>query len=268
MGTWLAGHALVAQKFQRGRVFIAGDAAHLFTPTGGLGYNTAVEDAVNLGWKLASVIRGHAPAALLESYEAERKPLAERNTAYARRFADSVGLFSAKPELEEASAQGEAERERAARHFNEHARLEFNIPGVTFGGRYDASPVIVGDGATLPPDEPNAYTPTAKPGGRPPHAWLDDGSSLYDHFHSEWTLLALGSEAPDTSAFESAAKALSMDLRVVRMVQPSLRELYEAPLALIRPDQIVAWRGEPAVDAQSVLMRVIASVTPTTRTIQ
>lgn len=268
MGTWLAGHALVAQKFQRGRVFIAGDAAHLFTPTGGLGYNTAVEDAVNLGWKLASVIRGHAPAALLDSYEAERKPLAERNTAYARRFADSVGLFSAKPELEEASAQGEAERERAARHFNEHARLEFNIPGVTFGGRYDASPVIVGDGATLPPDEPNAYTPTAKPGGRPPHAWLDDGSSLYDHFHSEWTLLALGPEAPDTAAFERGAQAISMDLRVVRMAQPSLRELYEAPLALIRPDQIVAWRGEPAVDAQSVLMHVIASVTPTTRTIQ
>ncbi|MDP9901133.1 FAD-dependent oxidoreductase [Variovorax ginsengisoli] len=268
MGTWLAGHALVAQKFQRGRVFIAGDAAHLFTPTGGLGYNTAVEDAVNLGWKLASVIQGRAPAALLDSYEAERKPLAERNTAYARRFADSVGLFSAKPELEDASAQGEAERERAARHFNEHARLEFNIPGVTFGGRYDASPVIVGDGATLPPDEPNAYTPTASPGGRPPHAWLDDGSSLYDHFYSEWTLLTLGPEASDTSAFESAAKALSMDLRVVRMAQPSLRELYEAPLALIRPDQIVAWRGEPAADAQSVLMRVIGSMTPPTRTIQ
>jgi len=268
MGTWLAGHALVAQKFQRGRVFIAGDAAHLFTPTGGLGYNTAVEDAVNLGWKLASVIQGRAPATLLDSYEAERKPLAERNTAYARRFADSVGLFSAKPELEVASAQGAAERERAARHFNEHAKLEFNIPGVTFGGRYDASPVIVGDGATLPPDEPNAYIPTASPGGRPPHAWLEDGSSLYDHFHSEWTLLALGSDAPDTSAFESAAKALSMDLRVVRMAQSSLRELYEAPLALIRPDQIVAWRGEPAVDAQSVLMRVIGSVTPTTRTIQ
>ena len=110
-GTWLAGHALVAQRFRRGRVFIAGDAAHLFTPTGGLGYNTAVEDAVNLGWKLAaSVIRGHAPPALLDSYEAERKPLAERNTAYARRFADSVGLFVATPELDEDSQRGDAER--------------------------------------------------------------------------------------------------------------------------------------------------------------
>ncbi|HSV53497.1 MAG TPA: FAD-dependent oxidoreductase [Burkholderiaceae bacterium] len=256
MGTWLAGHALVAQRFQQGRVFIAGDAAHLFTPTGGLGYNTAVEDAVNLGWKLASVVRGHSPIELLDSYEAERKPLAERNTGYARRFADSVGLFSAKPELEEASERGEAERELAAAHFNEHARLEFNIPGVTFGGRYDGSPIIVGDGAALPPDEPNAYTPTASPGGRPPHAWLEDGQSLFDHFHSEWTLLVLGPNAPSTTAFEVAAQALSIDLRVVRLAQTSLRELYEASLALIRPDQIVAWRGKTADEATNVLTRV------------
>jgi len=256
MGTWLAGHALVAQRFQQGRVFIAGDAAHLFTPTGGLGYNTAIEDAVNLGWKLASVLRGQAPAALLDSYAAERKPLAERNTGYARQFADSVGLFVAKAELDEASEQGDTERERAARYFGEHARLEFNIPGVTFGGRYDGSPIIAGDGAPLPPDEPNSYTATASPGGRPPHAWLGDGSSLFDGFHSEWTLLALGPDAPSTSAFETAARALCVDLRVLRLPQASLRDLYEAPLALIRPDQIVAWRGAAANDATAVLMRV------------
>jgi len=255
-GTWLAGHALVAQRFRRGRVFIAGDAAHLFTPTGGLGYNTAIEDAVNLAWKLASVMRGHAPPALLDSYEAERKPLAERNTAYARRFADSVGLFVATPELDEDSQRGDAERERASRHLDEHARLEFNIPGVTFGGRYDGSPIIVGDGAVLPPDEPNTYTATASPGGRPPHAWLDDGRSLFDLFHGEWTLLALGPDAPSTAAFEAAADAQAIDLRVVRLLQPALRELYEMPLALIRPDQIVAWRGASADDASTVLARV------------
>lgn len=256
MGTWLAGHALVAQSFQRGRVFIAGDAAHLFTPTGGLGYNTAVEDAVNLGWKLASVVRGHAPAKLLDSYEAERKPLAERNTGYARRFADSVGLFVAQSALDEASDQGDAERELAARYFDQHARLEFNIPGVTFGGRYDGSPIIVSDGAALPPDEPNTYTPTASPGGRPPHAWMDDGQSLFDLFHSEWTLLALGPEVPSTLDFEAAAQALSVDLRIVRLPQTSLSALYEAPLALVRPDQIVAWRGTTANDAAAVLARV------------
>jgi 2-polyprenyl-6-methoxyphenol hydroxylase-like FAD-dependent oxidoreductase len=253
VGAWTAGHSLVAQSFQRGRVFLAGDAAHLFTPTGGLGYNTAVEDAVNLGWKLASVLRAGAPSTLLDSYEAERKPLAERNTAYARRFADSVGLFPARPLLEEEGAAGAAERVRAGAHLNEHVRLEFNIPGVTFGGRYDGSPLIVGDGTRAPPDEPNAYAPTATPGGRPPHVWLDDGRSLFDTFHSEWTLLALGAQPPDTAAFIAAAQELGLDLKVVAHAGPALRDLYEAPLALIRPDQIVAWRGADAGAAMQVL---------------
>ncbi len=150
VSTWTAGHSLVAQCFQRGRVFIGGDAAHLFTPTGGLGYNTAVEDAVNLGWKLAAVLHGEAPPSLLDSYELERKPLAERNTAYAKRFADSVGLFVATPGLEADTPAGAAAREEASRHLNAHVRLEFNIPGVTFGGRYDGSPLIVPDGSTPP----------------------------------------------------------------------------------------------------------------------
>jgi len=158
--------------------------------------------------------------------------------------------------LEEDSERGEAERRVAGEHLDAHARLEFNIPGVTFGGRYDGSPIIVGDGAPLPPDESNAYVPTASPGGRPPHAWLDDGRSLFDLFHTEWTLLVLGPDALPTADFEAAARELSVDLRVVRLAQPSLQELYEAPLALIRPDQIVAWRGNAARDARDVLSRV------------
>lgn len=253
--TWTAGHALVAEEFQRGRVFIAGDAAHLFTPTGGLGYNTAVEDAVNLGWKLAHVIRGQAPAQLLDTYETERRPLAQRNTGYARHFADSVGLYAAVPELETDSSAGAAARTAASAHLNQHVRLEFNIPGVTFGGRYDGSPLIVGDGSTPPPDAPNSYVPTACPGGRPPHAWLDDGRSLYDSFNFEWTLLALGPDATDTRGFELAAQQAGLDLKVVRHASPALRALYEAPLALIRPDQIVAWRGHSADTAAAVLAR-------------
>lgn len=253
--TWTAGHALVAERFQGGRVFIGGDAAHLFTPTGGLGYNTAVEDAVNLGWKLAHVLRGRAPEQLLDSYQTERKPLAQRNTGYARQFADSVGLFVATPELEADTPAGAAARAAASEHLNRHVRLEFNIPGVTFGGRYDGSPLIVPDGSTPPPDSANHYVPTACPGGRPPHAWLDDGRSLYDSFHFEWTLLALGPLTPDTQAFVGAAQALGLDLRVVRHGQPELRVLYEAPLALIRPDQIVAWRGYDASTAHAVLAR-------------
>ena len=252
-GTWTAGHSLVAQAFRRGRGFIAGDAAHLFTPTGGLGYNTAVEDAVNLGWKLASVLRGTAGEPLLASYETERRPLALRNTAYARQFADSVGLFAARPVLEEDSPAGEAARREAALHLNAHVRLEFNIPGVTFGGRYDGSPLVVADGCTPPPDSANSYVPTACPGGRPPHAWLEDGRSLFDTFHAEWTLLALGGQAVETQGFVDAARALGLDLRVVRHADAALLALYEAPLALIRPDQIVAWRGHDAERAREIL---------------
>lgn len=257
MATWMAGHALVAESFQQGRVFLGGDAAHLFTPTGGLGYNTAVEDAVNLSWKLASVLKGQAPAALLDSYHHERHALAVRNTGYARQFADSIGLFEAVPELEDDSPQGEAARADASDYLNGHVRREFNIPGVTFGGRYDGSPIIVGDGTTAPPDTANSYIPCATPGGRPPHAWLPDGRSLFDTFHSEWTLLVLGPEQVETSAFENAASSMGVDLRVVHQPSSEILALYEAPMALIRPDQIVAWRGHDAKQAPAVLSQVL-----------
>lgn len=260
-GTWVAGHSLVAQRFRDGRVFIAGDAAHLFTPTGGLGYNTAVEDAVNLGWKLASVVRGAAPHALLDSYEAERQPLAFRNTGYARQFADSVGLFAATPLLEQATPAGDAERGRASVHLNAHVRLEFNIPGVTFGGRYDGSPIVVADGSAPPPDHPNAYVPTACPGGRPPHAWLPDGRSLYDTFGPEWTLLALGPDAPDTAPFAAAAAWRGVSLQVVVLPDSALATQYAATLALVRPDQIVAWRGTHA-DAADAILAVVTGGAP------
>jgi 2-polyprenyl-6-methoxyphenol hydroxylase-like FAD-dependent oxidoreductase len=257
MATWMAGHALVAESFQQGRVFLGGDAAHLFTPTGGLGYNTAVEDAVNLSWKLASVLKGLAPPALLNSYHLERHPLAVRNTGYARQFADSIGLFDAAPELEDDSPQGEAARTLASEYLNGHVRREFNIPGVTFGGRYDGSPIIVGDGSSAPPDAANSYTPCATPGGRPPHAWLADGRSLYDSFNFEWTLLALGDAPPNAQAFEQSALAIGLDLKVVSHPGPDLLALYEAPLVLIRPDQIVAWRGHESTHAHAILAQVL-----------
>jgi len=259
MATWLAGHALVAQSYGRGRVFLGGDAVHLFTPTGGLGYNTAVEDAVNLGWKLAAVLKGQAPAALLDSYELERKPLAVRNTTYARQLADSIGLFDAAPELEDDTPAGALARVSASEYLNGHVRREFNIPGITFGGRYDGSPLIVPDGSTPPPDQPNNYVPSACPGGRPPHAWLEDGPSLYDSFNFEWTLLVMGPDAPDVSGFERASQQLGLDLKVVRHASQQLRDLYEAPLVLIRPDQIVAWRGRDGNRAAEALARVSAN---------
>jgi 2-polyprenyl-6-methoxyphenol hydroxylase-like FAD-dependent oxidoreductase len=252
---WNAGYTLVAEKFQRGRIFLGGDAAHLFTPAGGLGYNTAVEDAVNLGWKLAAVLKGWGGPALLDTYEIERQAIARRNTSYARGFADSLGLFVPPPELEDDGPAGEAARKLTGDHFNHHARFEFNIPGITFGGRYDGSPIVVSDGTAPPPDAVNSYQPTACPGGRAPHLWLGDGRSLYDALGFEFTLLQLGGTPTDAAVFRAAADALNMPFTAVPVANEEARDLYGADLVLIRPDQIVAWRGNSSAGAMDTLRR-------------
>ena len=255
MNGWTAGHALVADRMQAGRVFLGGDAAHLFTPAGGMGYNTAIEDAVNLGWKLAMAVRGSAGPQLLESYNAERWAVARRNTGYARALADLLGNYRPVAHIEDDTPEGAAARAEAGEHYNRHARAEFNIPGFTLGARYDGSPVIVSDGTAPPPDGPNVYHPSACPGGRAPHIWLEDGASLYDRFNFEWTLLRLGPRAPDASAFAASAGAMGLDLRVVDVATEEARDLYEADLALIRPDQMVAWRGGAGADARAILSK-------------
>jgi 2-polyprenyl-6-methoxyphenol hydroxylase-like FAD-dependent oxidoreductase len=255
-GTWTAGFALVAERFQRGRVFIAGDAAHLFTPAGGLGYNTAVEDAVNLGWKLASVIRGQASAGLLDTYEAERQPIASRNTRFAKAFADSIGNFRPVREIEDDTAEGERARREAGEYLAAHGKAEFDIPGITFGGRYDGSPVIIDDGTAPPRDEANVYVACAKPGGRAPHAWLSHDTSLYDCFGFEWTLLRFSTGEKANGLIEAAAEA-GVDLKVLDLPPNGIRDIYGADLVLVRPDQIVAWRSNSAHDPKLILSRVL-----------
>ena len=246
--SWTAGLTLVAERMSERRIFIAGDAAHLFTPTGGLGYNTAIEDVVNLGWKLAAVINGWGGSGLLTSYHPERQPAAVRNTNYARGFADSLGNFKADPRLEDDSDEGARLRHVAGIHYGNHGRSEFNIPGITFGTRYDNSPIIVADGTSPPPDQANAYEPTACPGGRAPHLWFDQEAakpiSLYDQFGFEFTLLKLdGCRRAEVDALQNAAADLEIPLSTVSLPGEGARALYGADLALIRPDQIVAWRG-------------------------
>ncbi len=216
-----------------------------------------MDDAVNLGWKFAAMVKGYGGPGLLKSYETERRPLAVRNTQYARQFADSLGLFVPVPEIEDDTPAGAAARAEAGRYLEAHGRAEFNIPGVTFGGRYDGSPIIVSDGTAPPPDAANAYQPTACPGGRAPHLWLDDGRSLFDLFGFEWTLLRLGSRTPSVEAFVDAAARSGMPLTIVDVASDEARDLYEADLALIRPDQIVAWRGNDADAASNIVRTVI-----------
>jgi 2-polyprenyl-6-methoxyphenol hydroxylase-like FAD-dependent oxidoreductase len=254
-GSWIAGYALVAEQFQRGRIFIAGDAAHLFTPAGGLGYNTAIEDAVNLGWKLASVVRGQAGLDLLASYEEERQPVAKRNTGYARQFAESLGLFVPAPEIEDDSPQGAEARRKAGDYLGAHGRAEFDIPGITFGARY-SSAIIIGDGTEPPPDSANRYIPSACPGGRAPHLWLSAEQSLYDAFGFEWTLLRLSPENTGQRIVK-AATDVGLSLKVTDLFREEARDLYQADLVLIRPDQVIAWRGNNDQSADDVVGRIL-----------
>jgi hypothetical protein len=255
--TWTAGYALVAERFREGRIFLGGDAAHLFTPAGGLGYNTAVDDAVNLGWKLAAALNGYAGEALLDSYEAERRPVALRNTGYAREFAESLGGREAEPEIEDATPAGAAARHAASAWLDAHARAEFTIPGITFGARYDGSPVIVSDGTEPPPDSASVYIPSACPGGRAPHAWLADGRALFDTFGFEWTLLRFEPGSAPGTGLADAARRRGVGLKVVDVLEPTVQTQYAAKLALIRPDQVVAWRGNTDAQAAAIIERVL-----------
>ena len=255
-GVWIAGHSLVAERYQRGRVFLAGDAAHLFTPTGGLGYNTAVGDAVNLGWKLAAVVKGQAQPALLDTYGQERRPIGLRNTAYAREFADSVGLFEVTPALEADDGTGAQLRAQASEVLGAHVRREFNIPGVTFGERVDASPIVFGDPAQAPADQANAYLPSTRPGGRLPHRWLNGERSLYDRLGFEWTVLAPPHAVAEAECLAEAGRAAGLDVTVLALAAEEAGDLLDDGLLLVRPDQIVAWRGTDVADATAIWLCV------------
>lgn len=254
---WTAGNALVADRYGDDRVFLAGDAVHLFTPTGGFGMNTGVEDAVNLGWKLAAVNHGWAPEALLQTYEAERRPIGIRNTQSSRKLASDVATIQVPEALEQESEAGERTRAELGRHLSGFTE-EFASLGIQLGARYDGSPLIVADGTNPPPDSPVEYVPSACPGGRAPHVWLEDGASIHDRFGKWFTLLKFGSPETDTGAFEAAASAQNVPLDVVDIREPAARDLYQCGFALIRPDQHVAWRGDTLPEDVDGLIRQVS----------
>jgi hypothetical protein len=243
--TWTAGFALVAEKFSVGRVFLAGDAAHLFTPTGGLGYNTGIDDAANLAWKLEAMVKGFAGESLCASYEAERRPAALRNTTFARGFADSIGHVQVPDNAYDAGASGDAARAAVGDYLAFHATGEFVIPGVHLGTRYESSPLVKAESGTAPPDSANLYLPTARAGHRAPHIWLADGRSFYDRLGSGFTLLCTKDAdvaIEHDNTLVRAARALPQ-LAVLHIDEPEVAQAYKAAFVLIRPDQHVAWRG-------------------------
>lgn len=254
---WTAGNALVADRYGDGRVLLAGDAVHLFTPTGGFGMNTGVEDAVNLGWKIAAVHHGWAPDTLLNTYEGERRPIGIRNTQSSRKLASDVATIQVPAALEEETAEGQKARADLGRHLSGFTE-EFASLGIQLGARYDASPLIANDGTEPPPDSPVEYVPTACPGGRAPHQWLNDGASIHDRFGKWFTLVKFGSASTDTAAFAAAAEALDVPLDIVDVAEKAARDLYACTFALIRPDHHVAWRGDSLPADAEALMRQVS----------
>jgi 2-polyprenyl-6-methoxyphenol hydroxylase-like FAD-dependent oxidoreductase len=254
---WTAGYALVADRFGAGRVLLAGDAVHLFTPTGGFGMNTGVDDAANLGWKLAALVQGWGGPKLVPSYEQERHPVALRNVAASRRLARNVGDVPVGAAIEDESAEGQADRQRASDFLSNFAE-EFASLGVQLGARYDGSPLIADDSGAAPPDDPSVYVPSSRPGGRAPHLWLSDGSSLFDRLGPGFSLLRFAGSSAAIAPLEDAAHMRGVPLRIVDVdVAAAGRDLYGVDLALIRPDQHVAWRGNklPA-DCEALLAQV------------
>ena len=264
---WSAGFALVAQRFRQGRLMLAGDAAHLFTPTGGMGYNTSVDDVVNLGWKLAGVLQGWAPEALLDSYEAERHPIALRNTGFARSMAESIGKLPVPAEVDAPGPAGDAARQALAQALAVHVAREFNIPGLQLGLCYAGSPIVASEPTPPPPDEPNRYVPSGYPGARAPHIVVGNAvvgnavvgdaavgsASLLDYFGRDFTLLVF--DAEPTADWEREANRLGLRLKLLRWPDEAGRALYGAPRVLIRPDHHIAWRGTADAAAEPVLAR-------------
>ncbi|MGO4389667.1 FAD-dependent monooxygenase [Microvirga sp. 2YAF29] len=255
--TWRAGQALVANRYCAGRMLLAGDSAHLFTPAGGFGLNTGIEDAVNLGWKLAAVCQGWGASDLLQTYDTERKAIASRNTSAALSLAKAIGECPVSADIEAHGPDGDAARRRAAEHILAYAPQEFEAPGIQLGARYDDSPIIASDEAP-PPDEPTRYLPTSIPGGRAPHVWLDQGVSTLDHLGHCFTILRIKSGG-DSSAetLVEAASARGIPLKLIDIDPVAAAGLYTHTLTLVRPDQHIAWRGEEILSPSALLDHVL-----------
>jgi 2-polyprenyl-6-methoxyphenol hydroxylase-like FAD-dependent oxidoreductase len=249
---------VVAERYSQGPVHLLGDAVHQLSPTGALGMNTGIADAVDLGWKLAAVLQGWGGGSLLASYDAERRPIGERNVRLATGYFEKHRDFERGVEaIEDATAEGDEIRRRMGEQLMRDVARMFRTIGVQLGYRYDPLPICVPDGTPAPADEPEIYVPSARPGSRAPHVWLAGGRSTLDLFGQGFVLLRIGAGAPRVSEFVQAATQAKLPLDVVTLNEPELLECYESPLVLVRPDGHVAWRGNqlPA-DVEALIDRV------------
>jgi flavin-dependent monooxygenase StaC len=231
----------VADRYRCGRVFLAGDAAHTLSPSGGFGMNTGIGDVADLGWKLAAELAGWGGPKLLDSYEVERRPVAlnslEAANVNLRRTMDR----ELPPELHRNTSEGERARAAMAERLAASgARREFDAPEVHFGFHY-ASPIVVSEGEPIrvSPD----WRPNSEPGSRAAHAWLRPGVSTLDLFGRGFSLLCF-TESDRLNGFEPAFADRRVPLETTVCGDPQIAALYQRPFVLVRPDGHVAWRGD------------------------
>lgn len=226
----------VAELYGRGRVLIAGDAAHECSPTGGLGMHTGLEEAVNLAWKLAARIEGWGGPELVASYEAERRPIAARNVALATRTFSAIRAI---PGWRGGPApSGSDWPDLGLMAPTEQQKMDY---------AYEPSPICA----------PDAAGPmSSRPGARAPHAWLDDGRSTLDLFGKGLTLLRFGDRAPSAAPLLQWAHTRGVPCRAVTVEEDAIAPLYGRKLVLVRPDGHVAWRGDAAPDPGAIIDRV------------
>jgi 2-polyprenyl-6-methoxyphenol hydroxylase-like FAD-dependent oxidoreductase len=245
----------VADRFMDGRVFIAGDAAHAHPPNGGLGMNTGLQDAFDLGWKLAAMIDGWGGEDLLASYDLERRPASARAAEVSLQNYRRLISAEQRAEVYSATPQGEAARRAIGARLVEENEKSWHPVGVHLGYIYHPSPIVVPDGTDQPEDDTFGYRPTAFPGARAPHVWLAPGRSTLDLFGDGFVLLKFA-DAP-TAAVERAAKDRGVPLKVERIENAEAARLYGRALVLVRPDGHVAWRDNAAPEDAALLIDTI-----------
>lgn len=241
VGEWKQ-NLLLAERYGEERVFLAGDAVHLVIPTGGLGMNSGVGDAVDLAWKLAATLRGWGGPKLLASYEIERLQVGSRNVA-ASRYASQGrrkwrSLWRNLPDL---VAVAEVEQRKS----NE-------MIGAELGYRYEGSPIVC-DEPGGPEHQLREYRPSTWPGARLPHVWLEGHVAIQDRIGEGYTLLRLGSSTTDASSLKKSFEAYGAPFEVLDIPDAVARELYGFDLILLRPDLHIAWRGNRAPAAPGEL---------------
>jgi hypothetical protein len=250
--------SVLAESYGEGRVFLAGDAVHQVSPTGALGMNTGLGDAIDLGWKLSAVIQGWGGPQLLASYDRERRPVGARAVGSATQFhASQSGWGDGLDALDEASPAGDALRQRIGDVLVTQVGREFRTMGLQLGYRYEESPICIPDNTPPLPDDPETYRPGARPGGRAPHVWLSDDRSTLDLFGRGFTLLCFG-DASDGEGFQRAAATRHLPLEIVQINDRAVGNAYEGKLVLVRPDGHVAWRSDaPPREVGALLDRVV-----------